>query len=368
MLIQDKKYLVILLAVNILTIILAFFWVGPYSVRTDTDHYVNQINVMRGDVEVDDLEGPFKEMYYYKIYKPIYGLLSVWPLGSLEPLNVILFLNIIFLVGLTISSYYLFKHLGFEEKFSFYGAVWVATGYPVFKYGLALVTDISGWFFAVLSILVFLYGVKSNRLNLVILASLVGFVGSISKETGVLGLLFCGLYLLFHYRDYTFSKFLKVLASLCAPFLILQITLMLIMSKLNASSLFEWVKFNYRIFFEDFYKLKYFLTNEFLAFGLVWVFACLGFYFLLREKFWQDREKFILLLSAILATSAVLLWPVFYYRILFIQLIFVMPLGLYGARKILNKYEQSLGKVFSESILLFPVLLNIVLFLLIKKY
>lgn len=365
---EDKKYLTVLLLVNVLTVLFAFFWVGTYSVRTDTDHYVNQINVMRGDVSVESLEGPFKEMYYYKIYKPIYGLLSVWPLGSLSPLNVILFLNILFLVGLTFSCFYLFKQLGFEQKYSFYGAIWVATGFPVLKYGLALVTDVSGWFFAVFSILVFMYGIKSDRLTLVILASIIGFIGSISKETGVLGLLFCGLYLLLHFKDYSFSRLLSRLASLCIPFFSLQITLMFIMSKVNASSLLEWIKFNYDIFFKDFYKFKYFLTNEFLAFGLIWFFALIGFYYMVREKFWLEKDKLVLLTSSVLATSVVLLWPVFYYRILFIQLIFIIPIGLYGAKSLSSKNINTIKGIKGELLMLLPVFFNLILFLLIKKY
>ena len=54
-----------------------------------------------------------------------------------------------FLVGLTWWTYLFLREMDFVGGPSVAGTVWVVLAYPVLKYGLALGTDISGWFFAV---------------------------------------------------------------------------------------------------------------------------------------------------------------------------------------------------------------------------
>jgi hypothetical protein len=345
-----------------------FFSVGLYSVRSDTEYFVDQIKISRGGMSLDDLSGATKDLVYFRLFKPVYGALSVFPFGNTSPNNVILILNLIFFIGLTISSYYYFEHVGFDKDFAFLGSVWVSSGYPVLKYGLALVTDISGWFFAVFSMAIFLYAIKINRLSYIAFASIVGFVGSLSKETGVLGLMFCGLYLLINNRFENKKEVVKKMIALCLPFFLLQGLFLFLMKNVEGPSLFGWVKYNYNIYFYDFYKIRYFITNEFLSFNLIWIFVFIGMFYLIRERFWGDNKKMSIFIASLFPAIVVFAWPVFYYRILFIQFIFLIPIALYGVKVLTDKYAGKFHTLVGFFIFYSPVVISILLYIIIKKY
>ncbi len=364
---ENKKEFWKIVFVDFMLVLVAFSYVGIYSVRTDTAHYVNQILVFREDIRIDNLVGPFREMFYYKISKPIYGVIGATIFRGFSPENSILFTNLFFLLALSFSTYYFLSVIGFNKYFSFVGSIWVSASYPVLKYGLALVTDMSGWFFLVLTVAVFLDGFKKKSIKMIIAASILGFIGSITKETGVLGLVFAGIYLILNYFDTKGENFWRYMAALCAPFFLLQIPFMFYIKSLNGPSEIEWIKFNYRIFFQDFYKLKYFLTNEFLAFGVVWLFFLVGLYKLYKTKEF-GLNKTGLYLSAMPGSALLLLWPVFYYRILFAQLVLVLPLAVLGFEYLFNKYEKEWQKKIVLILACVPPILSVVLFLLIKKY
>lgn len=364
---EHKKDILKIVVANIAILLIAFTYVGLYSVRTDTAHYINQVQVFRGNIHINDLEGPFKEMFYYKISKPVYGILGMSIFRFFSPENSILFTNIIFLFGLGLASYFLFLIIGFNNYYSRVGSLWLTASYPVLKYGLALVTDISGWFFLVLSVAVFLHGFKNNSYKIIALSSLLGFLGSITKETGVLGLVFAGVYLILHFIDGHRENFIKKMLALCLPFFVLQVPFMIYLKSLNGPSEMEWIKFNYRIFFHDFYKLKYFMTNEFLAFTFIWFFFAFGLYSVYRSGNYKLGSTG-LYLSAIPSSLLVLLWPVFYYRILFAQLILVLPLALTGYMFLRERYTTGWKKNAVLALACLPPTLSVVLFLLITKY
>ncbi len=75
-----------------------------------------------------------------------------------------------------------------------------------------------------------------------------------------------------------------------------------------------------------------------------------------------------LFLSAIPSSLLVLLWPVFYYRILFAQLILVLPLALSGYAFLREKYDIGWHRKLVLVLACLPPVLSVVLFLIIKKY
>ncbi|MEJ0053543.1 MAG: hypothetical protein WDN10_02335 [bacterium] len=318
------KTLALLLGLAIAIILADVFIFGIGHVDTGT--YLSQIDGWR-HFTFAVTDNPWDA---FRAFKPLYGVLGLvgW---FLSPVAVLLVVNAGFLFGLSVAAYLCLERLGFSKEETLLGTFWVMTAYPALGLGFAAGTDISGWFFCAATIAIALQAIRLESDRLLMLASLVGFLGATGKETGVLGLVFAGTYLLLVFFDRGFRRTLRSLAALCLPFLVLEGLLLFAISQAGLPGFFGWVTFNNALY-ADIHTLKYFIGAELATFGILWLPAALGAYALLARRIRTGAREWKLLAALGLAALIPIAWPTFTDRILYIQWIALVPLALYGAR------------------------------------
>ncbi len=339
------KVAFLLLGAMIVAILFIFSMSGVFNDRIDTNLYVSQIESFQGifgnaPETITETDNQFETLADepWQTFKPLYMVLGALLSTVMHPYGAILIINLFLFVGLTFLVYVFLRELGFRTRFAVAGALWVVFSYPMLKYGLALGTDISGWFFSVATIVLMLRAVRTDDIRLVVLASLVGFLGSLGKETGAMGLIFAGFFLLWHFRAWNIGKLIKWLAALCIPAFALQGFLLLALAESNAPTFVDWYMLNISGLLEDFWKLAYLVGVAGSAFNILLVFAFIGFVIALwkRDIFTRAWTKHYIPL--LLASLPVLLWPIFISRVLFIQFIFFVPLALYAVVAISERF------------------------------
>lgn len=347
-----KKFL-LLFGVDVLVMFFVFSISGFYNDRIDTAIYVSQIE----DFSMGGTTGSYESSF--RLFKPFYGIIGSWLTFVFPPITAILFINILFFIGLTFLSYLFFIKLNFNVLFSTVGAIWVATGYPIFKYGLALGTDISGWFFAVATIVVFLCAVSQNYSRYIIFSSLIGFLGSLTKETGLLGLIFSGVFILMHINVWSGKKVISWLLFLCAPFFVLQTIFLFIVSSLGAPTFLDWFKLNqgHTEYYSKFFR---FLGVEGSAFNIILILSVVGIFLAIKNRDILKRNWLKTYVPLFVASLPVLFWTTPLSRVLYIQFIFFIPLSLYGLVKLHKRHV-----IFYLMVL--PPLFSLGLFLLVRN-
>ena len=354
---KSRFKLITIFGAPIVVMLVSFAMSGLYNTHIDARTYVDQIGEFRalwqGGVMTLDT------------FKPFYGIVGSFMSLVVSPYLSILIMNISFLFGISILAYLWLRELRFDDEVSVIGALWIVLSYPVLKYGLAISTDISGWFFALLSISIFLSGIRTNKFKYIIYASIVGFLGSISKETGVLGLIFCGVYIICHIGLWQKEKVIKYLSCLCVPFAVLQGILLWTVSRAGSSTLIGWFSSNQNHYGQSYRNLKYFIGVEGSTFNILAILALLGIFIAYRNKDLFSREWLSLYLSLFVASLPVLIWPIFISRIVFIQYIVVIPLAVYFISKM--KFELNQQKVVGIPIfywiIALPPITSLILFI-----
>jgi len=289
----------------------------------DTSTYTGQIENFRHFTFYSS--DPYTEM---RDFKPLIGALGM-ALPFVPPVALILATNALFFMGLSIVLFYFFGGLGFARRESFLGAVWVLAGYPGVAFGFSGGTDVSGWFFCLATLVAALAAFRANDDRLLLLASLLGFLGSATKETGALGLVFAGVYILLHVRAWGWRAVLKKLLILSVPFLALDGALMWVLSSAGVPSFVQWFIFAYKLY-ASVHTLKFFLGAEFAAFNVLWLFVAAGLWALARKKIALTKERWFQLIALFIAALPVIEWPFFTDRILYIEFIFLVPVALLG--------------------------------------
>ena len=348
-------YILIPLFVGVLTLTSLFAINGPFTSYPDTKVYVDQISYFKGEI-APDLDIQFRS------FKPFYGVVGATLSRVMTPDLSILLINILFFFGLILATYCIIREVGFTELYAAIGASWVATGYPLLKYGLALLTDISGWFFAGAVVAVFLIGMRKDSTKLLLTASLIGFVGSLCKETGILGLGFAGLYLVLHFLRTRDISYLKKIIYITIPFIVLQALFLyeLFTRSDTHISFLGWFLHNKEVVGGGLHTLYYFILTELSTFSLLWVYAFVGLYAAYRQRSVITTERWITAVCLVVTTLPPLVWPVFLTRILYIGYLAVIPLGLVGLQYWHSENTSKKKTFLFLSIL--PVLSSVILF------
>ena len=356
-----KKIIIPLLLVDMIVMSIIFSVSGIYNDKVDTVIYVSQIEQFeKSSFSFENTKTALR------FFKPFYGVVGSWFVPLLSPYAFILLINILFLLGLTILSFFLLKEIFADSRFAFWGAAWVTAGYPMFKYGLALGTDISGWFFAVAGTLAALVGARENKMRYFALASLLGFLGALAKESGVLGLVFAGVYILSHIGVWRFKKVVKALACLSAPFFFLEGLFVFLMNWFGFPTFFDWYALNLSSYAKEYYKLFYFIGVELSSFHVILFLGLLGVYYAVKRRDIFNREWLAIFLGLFMAVLPVLAWPIFISRIFYVQFLFFVPLALYGIYhfSLSGRNKKILGLRLSDYMLFTPIAASIFLFLL----
>ena len=350
-------YLLITLLIGIFTLGIIFSRNGIIDTRIDTQIYVSQIKFYEGKEQESD-------QTRLRSFKPFYGIVGSSLGGVMTEEQAMATINIVFYFGLLIASFVFFRELGFTNKFATIGATWVGTGYPVLKYGLSLLTDISGWFFAVATIAIFLIGLRKQNSYLLILASLVGFLGSLCKETGILGLVFASVYLVLLFIFTKKIAHVKHLFQVIIPFLILEAGFLYILFKQNGGTSFlDWFIFNKTTVPTEYHSFFYFFFTELSTFSILWLYSLYtGYLVLFTKKITATKYNYILGSSLLIATLPVLLWPMFLSRVLYIGFLSIVPCALI-ALAVWSFFNHTKIKTFYVLSVL-PVIISISLFVL----
>lgn len=349
-----KNALLSLFLCSLLFLGIIFGKQGLHNVYNDTTVYANQVLFFDGQLkDISSIQ--------YHFFKPLYGIVGAFLHPILSVYSSLLAINIFFYFGLGFCVYVLFRKLGIEEKLSFAGALWVISGYPLLKYGLALLTDISGWFFSVLTIVLFLLAKERNfSPKLLALTSVIGFLGSTSKETGVLGLIVAGSFVVFSSIYEKNSKRLLALIPLSLPALLLQIGLILTTLHYSNKTIVDWISFNISTnTTEKFHSFYYFSLTELATFHILWLYAFVGIIYALQRTLYRDKASVILWFSIFIGTIPVLFWPLFYIRIFYIQFLVIIPLALLGVKALAEYYKNPL---VTNTLIFIPVVISGILF------
>lgn len=357
----SKRIATLLLIADVLVLGLIFSVSGLYNANVDTSDYVAQIeHFMHRDQSASD-------QIRFREFKPLYGFLGSFIAPYIGTYNTILFFNVLFFFGLSLSFFIFLRLLEFGEISSLVGTLWLITGYPLLKYGLSLGTDISGWFFASLTAMLGLYAFKRGSYSLLVFTSTLSFVGLLAKEPGVLGLGFLGLFLLFQAGDIPWRLLFYRLIALGGPFILLYGIQHFYLSATGVSSFWDWY-FALKPKFEDTQTLSYFVGVEVASFHLLLLLSLTGVIFALYsgdifKRLWVS--KYGALFGASLPE---LLWPIYISRILYIQFLFFIPLALYGLDKILSGYKREENrKIMALIFSALPIVLSVSLFLVARN-
>lgn len=321
----------LLIGIALLDIVLAaaiFSVTGIHNASVDTRDYIAQIRHVAEGVP------PEEGLVQYREFKPFYGVVGgfIARVFSLSPENAILFLNLFFFIGLSYIFFFLLLELEFSDREAFVGVMWLMSGYPLLKYGLALGTDISGWFFAALTLFVAFIGFKRNSWVLLSTASLLGFAGLLCKETGVLGLGAAGMYALLQFGVWPTRLWLGRLLSLSLPFLVLYGFQSVVYAQSGTLSFWDWY-LALRENIQGYRTWWYLLGIEAAAFHVVGLYALIGLIRAIASGDYRRRVWVSRYIPLFVVSLPMLLWPIFISRILYIQFLFFIPMGLSFIRR-----------------------------------
>lgn len=344
---MSKKTILSLLIVAFLALILFVARVGFEWDYVDTVHYVALMHFFSNDNDLN--------VDTARLLKPAYGWFGFLPKLFLGDYAILTLMNWSFFVALLFVFFFVLKKLNYSNKLCFVGVLWLAFSYPMLKYGLALGTDVAGWFFSAFTILLILHYAQNKNNLYLFLVSTTAAIGILTKETGGLAISFSVIYLFFAMRGYGIRFILKKLAILIIPFLVIfGLWQLYVYLKFNYSYL-DWIFRAESSYGENYRTFKYFLFTELSSFGLLWL------YFF--NTLFKNREhlRIVYVISILPLFLSVLMWPVFISRILFIQFLLIIPVSL----SIFEKYNFKRTARFILYGL--PVLSSVVLFLISGK-
>ncbi|MFA6406914.1 MAG: glycosyltransferase family 39 protein, partial [Patescibacteria group bacterium] len=210
---------------------------GLYQDKNDTQSYMDVIAYFDG--RPAPVESGQLTLFHIRLLKPLYGIIcsSLTPLFS--PYQAMLLLDMTLYFGTIILLFILLKkYFNLKSSMAALGTVWFACSYPMLKYGFSLMTDISGYFFILLTVLLALIGFTKNKYIYFFAAGMAAGIGITAKESGAFGLLFIFIYSLIQIRKTGTIKTLKRLLLVALPFLLIfGLSQILIIYKTNYSYL-----------------------------------------------------------------------------------------------------------------------------------
>jgi hypothetical protein len=336
-----KKYLLFSFIFALVNAVLLLVFFVPRFNHPDTQEYFSTIKYVLGE--------PGAELFPYRILKPLPILIgaALSPIFGVENTlwvqNIVFYFLSVYLVFLLI--FYFYKN----EKQAFFGAVLYAGAYPVLAYGLASLTDMSGWFFYLLSIFLSLKFLQKISFKIAILIGFVAGLGMLFKESVAAAAIFF-VALVFLAAKIPIKEKIKYVLVFSAAFLFLPVVNNIIIYKIFSFSYLAGYKYAWSNSiggFASFYMITPFriLIEIVRAFLLGWLFIFLG---LKKEIFLKVGDRIRILLALILPSLSFFLWSYPHNRMIFIAAPFLIFLGSFGLlqnlknRKISNFTELGL--------------------------
>lgn len=342
-----KKYLAFSLIFAAINAILLLVFFVPRFNHTDTQQYVATIKYLSGE--------PSGELFLHRILKPLPLLISV-PLTSFFSIeDTLIFQNLIFYFLSVWLIFLLIYRIYQSERQAFYGVVLYAGAYPMLAYGLAELTDLSGWFFYILSVFLSLNFLKNPNLKTAVLPGFVAGLGMFFKESTAAAPIFFTTLLFFATQNPLKEK-LKYFSYFGIAFFTPVLINSVIIYKIYHYSYFQWYwNISHHGESSGFYAYSFLRTTieagRVFVFG--WIFFILG---ILKEIKSKNQERQKVLLSFVPPSLSFFLWSFPHNRIIFIAAPILVLLGSLG---VLRNFKNSKIAISAELLSLFLfVLIN----------
>jgi len=339
-----RKYLLFALIVAVLNAVLLLIFFVPRFDHTDTQQYIATIDFVAGN--------PGGELFAHRILKPLPILIGALLNPVISAKNSLIFQNVIFyflsvwLIFLLIYRFYQ------NEKQAFYGAVLYMGAYPMLAYGLASLTDLSGWFFYLFSILIALSFLKKPRLETALLSGFVAGFGMLFKENLAAAPIFF-VSLVFIASRIPIKEKLKYIFAFGMAFLFFPLINTIVIYKLYSHSYLDWFRMAWTHPANTLYWVGPFRIiieiGRVLLIG--WIFVLLG---VLREVVLKNKERIKILLALLIPSLSFFIWSYPHNRIIFIAAPFIVLLGSSG---LLRGWKNLKINTSVELVLLFLYLL-----------
>ena len=334
-----KKYLTFSLIFAAINAVLLLVFFVPRFDHTDTGQYIATIDYFS--------EKPGGEIYLHRILKPLPIFISVLLSPIFDAKSALIFQNLIFYFLSIWLIFILIYRIYQSEKQAFCGAVLYAGAYPMLAYGLAPLTDSSGWFFYILSIFLSLNFLKNPSFKTAVLPGLVAGLGMLFKENLAAAPFFFAA-LLFFAATFNFKEKLKYLFCFGITFLAPVLINSLIIYKIYHYSYFQWYwDVSHHGESSGFYAYSFLRTAIEVGrvFALGWIFFVLG---ILKEIKSKNKERQKILISLVPPSLSFFLWSFPHNRIVFIAAPLLAFLGSFGVlRNFKNSKIAILTEVFS---------------------
>lgn len=297
-----KWKIFILAAVNLVLVL----WIFGLQTDLDSASYTNAINYLKGGALGESL---------YRMLKPFSIFFAFVFASFFTPEISLLLENVVFYF---ISAYLIFfiaEKIFKNKKTAFFACLFFITAYPLYRWGLAVLTDMSGWCFYLLVVYLALLFYEKKSASLVWLGGITAGVGMFFKETAAAGVMFFGFLVLLD-KKIDWPAKIKILFKYALAFLFVLIPVSLIIFLNYHYSFVDWFAYNEKIQFH--YTLKqsviYFLENVFALMFIAWLFVLRGLFKILKEK----NIAGAIVWPFVISSLSFLLWPFRVTRLMFI--------------------------------------------------
>ncbi|MDO8601093.1 MAG: glycosyltransferase family 39 protein [bacterium] len=353
-----RKYLLISLIFAAINAILLLVFFVPQFNHPDTLQYVSTIKHISGD------EG--SEISPFRILKPLPILIAVLLNPILSPENALVAQNVIFYFLSVWLVFLLVCKIYKNEKQALYGTILYGASYPMLAYGLAALTDLSGWFFFLLTVLLSLSFLKNPSFKTAFWPGLVAGFGMLFKESmAAAPLFFAGL--VFIASPISLKEKFKYIFIFGSAFIIFPLINSIVLYKLYSYS--YWDAFRLGGIDAEGIKGFYMVSplRIMIEIGRVlligWLFVFLG---ALKEFFSKNIERIKILFSFLPPSLSVFLWSYPHNRILFIAFPVLVLLGSLGLLR--NYKNPRLNSLVEIALLSAYVLINYFILEFLLKY
>jgi 4-amino-4-deoxy-L-arabinose transferase-like glycosyltransferase len=302
------KYLIAALSLGAIIAAVTLTTFTPRSTAPDTDEYAATIRYVA--------QVPGGELYWYRILKPLPILVGAALIDLVSPVDALILQSVVFFFLSIVLVFELTYELYGDGRQSAYAAVIFAAAYPMLAYGLVALTDLSGWFFLLLTVLLSIRYLKVPNRKKVFLIGLIAGLGMLFKENTAAATIFFAAFMFLN-KELVLADRCKYVLIFGVAFLILPGINTIILLKLYSQSYWSWFMWNWNGKRETLYAYTPLrIAMEVVRVMLLgWLFVAAG----IVAEYWHKNEARQRILFALVPASlSVLLWPFLHNRTMYV--------------------------------------------------
>lgn len=344
-----KKYFLIALIIASINaaLLLAFF--VPRFDHTDSPEYISTIEYIAGDQNADFI--------VYRFLKPLPILIGSLSRPFIEAGSALILQNLIFYYLSVCLVFLLVFRLYNNEKQALYGTVLYMGAYPMLAYGLASLTDLSGWFFYLLSVLISLRFLDNPGFKTAFWAGLLAGFGMLFKESTAAAPIFFAS-LLFIASPVSFKDKMKYIVIYGSAFLIFPVINSIIFYNLYSYTYYDWFRLGgaHPENSDTFYVVSPLrvLIETIRVFSIGWFFILAGAF---KEWASKNNGRIKVFLAFLLPSLSVFVfWSYPHNRMLYIAFPLLVLLGSLGILR--ERGNQKTSNILEAILLVCYLLVN----------